>query len=168
MGFHMAVLNMNSPLELGFCVADLDASLAFWRDGIGLTFVSDISTDERAAVESGFAHCGYRVIRLQLPTGERIKLFAPATKMTSGHERRRPLEQVGLAFLTLIVKDLAGTLALLAPKGIVPRSPPYELRAGVFVALVDDPDGNVVELVQYADIKTYRRDTHLTSVTEAI
>ena len=83
------------------------------------TFVSDISTDERAAVESGFAHCGYRVIRLQLPTGERIKLFAPATKMTSGHERPRPLEQVGLAFLTLIVKDLAGTLALLAPKGIV-------------------------------------------------
>ena len=149
-------LAMQAPLEIGFCVTDLQKSLVFWRDALGMTFISEILTPERAAVESGFADSGYTVVRLQLPTGERIKLFSLSNVDGVTDACRKPLSRVGLAFVTLIVKSLPEAVTMLSHAGFPSRLPPYELRAGVFVALVDDPDGNIVELVQYSDVDAYR------------
>ena len=153
----MTQLQMQAPLEIGLCVADLDLSLGFWRDALGLDFISEIPTPAPAAVQSGIGDSAYRVVRLQLPTGERIKLFAPDRRMAPPPKGHLPLERPGLAFITLIVRDLPATIANLRAGGISPRKPPYELRDGVLIALVDDPDGNIVELVQYRDIGSYRQ-----------
>lgn len=152
-----AALAMAAPLEIGFCVRDLDMSLRFWRDALGLMVVADVRTTEEAAMASGFALSGYRVMRLELPTGERVKLFSPDRLHPRPKELTRPpLAQPGFAFVTLIVTDIVDTLARLGRHGVAPRVPVLELRPGIQVALVDDPDGNVVELVQYADIAAYR------------
>ena len=153
----MSTLPMVAPLEIGFRVRNLPHALAFWRDLLGLAFVSELETTPTAARDTGFALSGYRVVRLQLPTGERVKLFSPDLGTDAlVPAPRPPLDLPGFAFVTLILDDLGPTLERLTRAGHPPRVPPYELRPGVHVALVDDPDGNVVELVAYADVTAYR------------
>ena len=150
-----------APVEFGFCVADLARSVQFYEEVIGLETVSALETDARSAVESGFACDSYRVVRLQFPTGERLKLFAPHHPPHRAPDRVSPipLAQVGFAFLTLIVADLSAVLRRVEEAGYLARSPKnYELRAGVYVALVEDPDGNLLEFVQYSDLPGYRGD----------
>jgi lactoylglutathione lyase len=151
--------DMVAPLELGLCVDDLERSIAFYRDFLGFTFVSSIETSAEAAIASGFANDGYTVVRLQLPTGERLKLFKPGGILDPARARARPLSRVGFAYLTLIVADITVLMARLAAKGFPARSlTPYRLRDNVLVALIDDPDGNVVELVEYERLSDYRSD----------
>jgi 4-carboxymuconolactone decarboxylase len=152
-------LKIAAPLEIGLCVADLDRSLKFYRDLLGLSFESRIEMPEHDATASGFADSGYTVVRLQLPTGERIKLFSPSKPPRSTAVGHRPLSQIGFAYLTLIVADLSNLLKLLHEANVREREPGlYQLRGGVKVALVEDPDGNVIELIQYDDIRAYRPD----------
>jgi catechol 2,3-dioxygenase-like lactoylglutathione lyase family enzyme len=65
-----------APLEIGFCVVDLERSLAFWKDALGLREISRIHTPAQAALESGIAPAEYEVIRLERSSGERVKLLA--------------------------------------------------------------------------------------------
>ena len=150
-----------APVEFGFCVSDLEQSLQFYGKVIGLKVVSTIETDAIHAIRSGFAYGAYRVVRLQFPTGERLKLFAPHHTPVRAlrKEKAKPLAQTGFAFFTLIVKDLSAVLKNLEQTTYNARSPGiYELRAGVFVALLDDPDGNLIELVEYKNLAEYRND----------
>jgi catechol 2,3-dioxygenase-like lactoylglutathione lyase family enzyme len=150
---------MVAPLEVGLCVSDLDRARAFYEGLLGFSFVSSIPTPPEQAIGSGICHSGYTVVRLQLPTGERIKLFAPDSPPKRIDRGKQPLSQVGYAFITLIVADLNALLIKLATKGITPRSPgAYGLRPNVVIALIGDPDGNVVELVQFQNLRAYRAD----------
>jgi len=55
----------------------------------------------------------------------------------------------GYGHIALTVKDLAGTLAELAKKGIEPEKPPYSVRAGGgLICFVRDPDGYRIELIE--------------------
>ena len=147
-----------APLEIGIAVGDLDAALAFYRDTLGLAEISRIPTPPAKAIASGIARGGYTVVRLQMATGERIKLFALDDGQSPGAERATPLSGPGFAFLTLIVADIEAAVARLASAGARIRARTVELRPGVRTALVDDPDGLIVEIVQYDDLTDYRPD----------
>lgn len=148
-----------APLEIGFCVVDVERALEFWRDALGFREVSRIETATKSAIECGFALSEYVVVRLQLPTGERIKLFKPTLiEGARGDALAPPLATPGFAFATLIVEDLQDAVRQLTERGFPARRPPSELRPGVWVALVDDPDGNTVELVSYMQLSAYRPD----------
>lgn len=150
-----------APAELGYCVADMDRSLAFYRDLLGLEPVSDIQQPGSGATGTSIAASAYRVVRLQLATGERIKLFSPEERPAPQRtdQGAPPLSRVGYAFLTLIVADLEAAVSHLADNGVTVRPPGIrDLRNNVRIALADDPDGNVIELVQYYHLKAYRSD----------
>ncbi len=148
-----------APLELGFCVSDMTTSLAFYRDGLGFAVVSDIEQPADKARLSGLASGGYRVIRLQAPFGERVKLFLPRSAESAPPRARAPLDRDGCAFLTVIVADIGVTLAELGRHCRLAEAPvPVELRPATWVALVHDPDGVAIELVAYDDLAAYRSD----------
>ena len=148
-----------APLEIGLCVSDLAASLAFYRDGLGFSVVSDIEQPADKARASGLASGAYRVIRLQAPFGERVKLFLPRSAEPPPPPARAPLARHGFAFLTVIVADIQATLAELAAcHGLAEMPQPVELRPGTWVALIHDPDGVPVEIVAYDDLAAYRPD----------
>jgi catechol 2,3-dioxygenase-like lactoylglutathione lyase family enzyme len=148
-----------APLEIGLCVSDMAASLAFYRDALGFNLVSDIEQPADKARASGLASGAYRVIRLQAPFGERVKLFLPRAADAALPRARAPLDRHGFAFLTVIVADIRATLAALARHAGVKDGPePVELRPGTWVSLIDDPDGVPVELVSYDDLAAYRGD----------
>jgi catechol 2,3-dioxygenase-like lactoylglutathione lyase family enzyme len=148
-----------APLEIGLCVSDMAASLAFYRDGLGFFSVSDIEQEADKARASGLASGAYRVIRLQTPFGERIKLFLPRSAAPAPAPPPAPLDRRGFAFLTVIVADMRATLAELERTGRLTRPvEPVELRRGTWVALIHDPDGIPVEIVAYDNLSAYRSD----------
>src|ERR1700761_7740440 len=110
-----------SPLEIGFAVTDLDRSLAFYRDALGFAVISIIATPKDKALLSGIADTSYTVVRLQLPTGERVKLFRLDSPADAEPKARRPLDGAGFAFMTLILSDIAAAVAHLGTFGISPR-----------------------------------------------
>lgn len=156
-----AVLRMSLPMEVGLCCADLEAQLAFYTDVVGLTLVNRVSVPADKARATGLTHQeGYEVARLQTSYGERIKLLQPAVAPTPAARGAAILERQGSAYLTFIVHGLAGTVECLRARGVTFDSAPtpMQVRPGTWLAFFRDPEGNVLELVEYDDPAAYRPD----------
>lgn len=146
-------MGITAPLEVAIACAGMEAMQRFYEDGLGLAHVSTIDVPAEMAAKAGFSDGGYRVTRLETPNGERIKLFQPQNPPAPVSRPPLPLDRCGLAFLTLIVDELESVLErACACGGVRPAgSAPVELRPGVTVAFVADPEGNAVELVRLGD-----------------
>ncbi len=120
-------------LDLGVVVSDIKASLNFYQETLGLEFVG------LTPVMFGTMH------RLRFGTSD-FKLIEPKNvppKGAIGIEK-----QVGLRYVTFVVQNLSELCAKLKEKGIEFTLPEREIRPGTRIAMVKDPDGNIVEFVQ--------------------
>lgn len=156
----MSALSMTVPMEVGICCADLDAQLAFYTGIMGLALVNRVTVPADKARATGLTQHGYDVARLQTPYGERIKLLQPAVAPEPAVRGAAILDRQGAAYLTFIVRDLPGVVRALQAKGVVFDSAPapMEVRPGTWLAFFRDPEGNVLELVEYDDPAAYRPD----------
>ena len=156
----MSALSMTVPMEVGICCADLDAQLAFYTGVMGLALVNRETVPADKARATGLTQHGYDVARLQTPYGERIKLLQPAVAPEPAVRGAAILDRQGTAYLTFIVRDLPGVVRALQAKGVVFDSAPapMEVRPGTWLAFFRDPEGNVLELVEYDDPAAYRPD----------
>ncbi len=68
------VMEMTAPLEVGIAVRDLDGMIAFYRDVLGLAFVSVHDMGPAEGKATALSDAGYQIARLQAPGGERVKL----------------------------------------------------------------------------------------------
>ena len=155
-----APLRMTVPLEVGICCADLDALLAFYTGVIGLKLVNRVSVPADKAQATGLTRHGYDVARLQTPYGERIKLLQPSAAPETAARGEAILDRQGATYLTFIVRDLPGVVRDLEAKGVAfdSKPAPMEVRPGTWLAFFRDPEGNVLELVEYDDPAAYRPD----------
>ena len=132
----MAVNLTKDSFDLGIVVADIQASLAFYRDFLGLPF-------ERAMPMSKTTTLHF----LKAGTGS-IKLWEvsePPAPVAKGW----PLEGApGYRYITLSVSNLDDVVAGAANAGVTVHVPATELMPGVKIAILADPDGNAVELLQ--------------------
>jgi len=122
-------------IDLGIVISDPVKSLAFYRDLLGM------KDDGEMEVRGGRMYrvlCGTSLIKLVKMDRE------PEGKPVGGG----PGRGFGLRYLTIHVNDLRDLVAQLESKGIKPLVPPSETRAGVVMAMVNDPDGNIVEFLQ--------------------
>jgi catechol 2,3-dioxygenase-like lactoylglutathione lyase family enzyme len=120
-------------LDLGILVSDIKASLNFYQNILGLEFVGI------TPVWFGTMH------RLRFGTSD-FKLVDPKTvppKGAIGLEK-----QLGFRYVTFVIKNLTELCAELKGKGVEFTLPETEVRPGVRVAMVKDPDGNIVEFVE--------------------
>lgn len=156
----MSALQMTVPMEIGICCKDLDALLAFYTDVVGLTLVNRVSVPADKARATGLTAHGYDVARLQTSYGERIKLLQPGVAPEAAARGAAILDRQGATYLTFIVRDLAGVVRRLESRGVVFDSAPapMEVRPGTWLAFFRDPEGNVLELVEYDDPAAYRPD----------
>jgi len=134
----------------GLTVADLDRSLHFWRDAMGMEVVFQ---QEKAGgyLEAIVGEPGAHVRMAHLAfggEGPRIELFqylAPS----GGQHRLRPAD-VGFAHVCVACDDLDERLERLVAAGGTPFSEPVEVDTGVNKGgrsvYLRDPDGHVVEL----------------------
>jgi catechol 2,3-dioxygenase-like lactoylglutathione lyase family enzyme len=134
----------------GLTVADLDRSLHFWRDAMGMEVLFQ---QEKAGgyLEAIVGEPGAHVRMAHLAfggEGPRIELFqylAPS----GGQHRLRPAD-VGFAHVCVACDDLDERLERLIAAGGRPFSKPVEVDTGVNKGgrsvYLRDPDGHVVEL----------------------
>ena len=134
----------------GLTVADLDRSLHFWRDAMGMEVLFQ---QEKAGgyLEAIVGEPGAHVRMAHLAfggEGPRIELFqylAPS----GGQHQLRPAD-VGFAHVCVACDDLDERLERLIAAGGRPFSKPVEVDTGVNKGgrsvYLRDPDGHVVEL----------------------
>ncbi|MFJ3058760.1 VOC family protein [Herbaspirillum sp. NPDC087042] len=153
-------INMIVPLEVGIACRDLPALRRFYETTMGFSFVSEITVSAEKSAPSGLSADGYTVVRLQTPYGERVKLLAPHTPPPAQVAPAYILDRPNAAYLTFIVADIDAAIAKLLAAGIhfMTGERRVEARPGVYLAFCRDPEGNVLELVEYSDIGAYRPD----------
>jgi len=151
---------MTAPLEVGLAVRDLARMRAFYEGALGLSFVSQIHVPGPRAEAAAMCRDGYTVVRLQTGRGERIKLLRPDTLPPEKAETGLILERAGSGYLTFIVDDIRALIArLVAHGGEAMTGPdPVEVRPGTWLSFFADPEGHIVEAVQYDDLPAYRSD----------
>ncbi|MEW5855168.1 MAG: VOC family protein [Myxococcota bacterium] len=112
-------------------VADLDVALRFYVDRLGLPLKHR---------SGGFAQLDTGTTRLALYTRE-------AMADTLGRPLRAPDPAAPAFELGFKVPDVDAAFAELVGKGVTPVMPPTDRPWGQRTAYVQDPDGNLVELV---------------------
>jgi len=154
------MLKMIAPFEMGICVDDLENMIAFYGDVLGFKLISKIDVPADKSNEAGFTSGGYTIVRMQTNYGERIKLVRPMTSPNPRTSGKEVLSKKGNVFLTFIVEDLKLTVSRIkdADAPIRTQGSIMEVRDGVFLSIIDDPEGNHLEFVEYSDITNYRPD----------
>jgi catechol 2,3-dioxygenase-like lactoylglutathione lyase family enzyme len=134
--------------------ADVDRSLAFYRDLFGLRVLSDREVEADGFVErvTGVAGAHVRIVHLQ-GYGANFELLE--YKAPRGDGRARGLEHAGSAHLCFTADDLDGEYERLKGKKVTFRSPgPVTVAGGPNdggkALYLEDPDGNAVEVIELA------------------
>lgn len=152
-------LKMVVPLEPGIVCIDIDRMLKFYTGVLGLKLVADAKTTPELSKRFGATPYGYRIVRLQTPYGEKIKLVQPNQPPKQNPVPEWVFERHGLAYLTFIIADMKEVVRRLKEHGVkVLSDEPVEVRKGVFALYCLDPEGNFVEFVEYPDVPSYRPD----------
>jgi catechol 2,3-dioxygenase-like lactoylglutathione lyase family enzyme len=120
-------------LDLGIIVSDIQASLNFYQNLLGLKFV------ETVPLWFGTMH------RLRFGESD-FKLIDPKKVPPSGAVGLET--QLGFRYVTFVIENLSELCAELKNNGIEFTLPEKVLRPGVRIAMVKDPDGNIVEFVE--------------------
>jgi len=143
---------VNAIHHTGYTVSDLERSVAFYRDLLGLEVIAEQEKQGGyLAAIVGYPDAHVRMAHLRAPVGEHVvELFQYLTP-AGGAPEIEP-KNVGTAHLCLLTDDLHGDYERLAAAGVPFVSPPVEVDTGIntggYALYLRDPDGIVVELFQ--------------------
>lgn len=145
-----------STVDFGIVVSDLDKSLEFYKNALGMQEREMFAVTPEMGGDSGLSdYQAFKVYPLVLAndkTATNVKLMqfkeAPGKKVDNSFIH----SSLGVSYLTLYVKDMNAALERAKAYGVKPiaKGPislPEGFPKGVYLALVRDPDGNLVELV---------------------
>ena len=121
-------------LDLGIVVSDIKASLNFYQNILGLKFVGT------NPVWFGTMH------RMRFGSSD-FKLIEPKDVPPKGAVGLE--KQLGFRYVTFVITNLSEFCKELKNKGLEFTVPEKEVRPGVRIAMVKDPDGNIVEFVEH-------------------
>jgi catechol 2,3-dioxygenase-like lactoylglutathione lyase family enzyme len=134
-----------------FTVCDVEKSVAFYRDLLGMELVSLAERDPAFAEKvTGIPGAHLKIAYLRAPGGYYLELIQylspPGTKLdTRTHN-------VGSAHLAFRTEDLPRMYAALNARGVPFKSPPIEVPAGPnkgnLAVYCTDPDGITLEFIQ--------------------
>lgn len=120
-------------IDIGVIVSDIDRSLAFYRDLLGLEKTQELPTP------LGTIH--------RLAYGDTDLKLVVANK-TPGAGEIGLEKQLGFRYITFRISNLHDVCEKLRAEGLEFTIPENEILPGVHIAMVKDPDGNIVEFVE--------------------
>jgi catechol 2,3-dioxygenase-like lactoylglutathione lyase family enzyme len=130
----MGVNLTKDSIDLGIVVKDAAASLAFYRDVLGFEDLGE------SPMPGGTMHrlvCGTSQIKLVSPRREPAAMAPPGGIGGA----------TGYRYWTISVSNLADVVAACEAANVPIAVPITELRPGITIAIVEDPDGNWVEFL---------------------
>jgi lactoylglutathione lyase len=147
-------MKLTSVAHTGFTVSNLDRSLAFYRDllGMQLIHVRD-TTEEYVSKVTGFSDAHLKIALLKLSPDDPHTLELLQYISHPGEPTDRATNRPGNGHLALRVDDIQAWHQRLTTAGVEFRSPgPVPItdgiNAGAYALYMRDPDGFTLELVQ--------------------
>ena len=153
--------SQNSPfarqtVDLGIVVSDIDKSLKFYTKALGLNELSTFDVPEKLGSRAGLSdNLPFHIHVLALgkdDSATKVKLM-----QFKGHPGKKIDNKFihngyGVRYLTIFVTDLSRALTQAKKAGVKPiaQGPvpiPESIAPGMSLAVVRDPDGNMIELV---------------------
>ena len=135
----------------GFTVANLERSLAFWRDVLGFELSHRPHQTGKLAGEITGVPGAEISIAVLKGYGHKIELLEYSAPSDRKYVRLRPCD-VGFVHVALLVDNLDPLLATIAKSGWEAAGEPQTLtagpNAGKRVVYVRDPDGTTIEFLQ--------------------
>ena len=136
----------------GITVSNLERSLAFWRDVLGLELSHTAhQTGELAKEITGVTGAEIKLAVLKTPSGHKIELLEYLAPRDRKHSDVRPCD-VGHVHVALLVDDLDAVLNKMDASGWKTAGKPQTLKtgpnAGKRVVYARDPDGTTIEFMQ--------------------
>lgn len=120
-------------LDIGVIVSDIKASLAFYRDTLGLQYIGSNS------LWFGSLH------RLRFGKSD-FKLIDPIRPLSPGPSGLETT--LGFRYVTFMIDNLDEICAQLIGLNVKFEKEPFEVSPGRRITMVHDPDGNIVELIE--------------------
>ncbi len=134
----MGIKLAKDSIDLGIVVRDADKALAFYRDTLGLEHIADTPMPGGGTMHR--LMCGTSLIKVvAYDTTPDAKPAPGGIQGASGYR-----------YWTISLTNLEDVVADCAAKGYRVPVPVREIRPGVSIAMVEDPDGNWVELLRTA------------------
>ena len=125
-------------IDLGIVTTNGDAMLAFYRDVLGFEHEGDIALEKVGIKVMHRLWFGKSLIKIVVPVKD-PKAPPVAGGITGG---------TGYRYWTMTIKNLDEVLAAVEAAGHKVVWPRREVRPGVVVGMIEDPDGNWVEFIQ--------------------
>ena len=131
---------------------DLDRCVRFYKEVVGCeeawTFDWDTGSEEADAM-TGLTDSAARAVMLKL--GESfLEIFEFSSPSPRTRESERPVCDHGITHICLQVQDLPAEYERMKSSGMHFHSPPLTQDSG-YVIYGRDPDGNVVELIEFTN-----------------
>jgi lactoylglutathione lyase len=146
----------SKTIDLGVCVSDVDKAAKFYTEAVGFKEVKPFAVPGDFCADAGLTNGKPLNIRVFVlgdgDTATKIKLMSVPGVSTKKNDNEFVHSEQGFRYLTIFVNDMNAALERLkkagvAPLGKAPVALPKGLPEGVFLTVVRDPDGNLVELV---------------------
>lgn len=125
-----------NALQLGVVTHNGEAMLKFYQQILGLPLVGEIDIPNFAVLRK--LQCGSNV----------IKMLDLATPAENDNVRGGYTKATGYRYCTLNIENLDEVLAHCRAENVAVVVDITELRPGVRVAMIEDPDGNTIELFE--------------------
>lgn len=132
----MALAITKDSIDLGIVTTDSEKSLAFYRDTLGLA--EDGAMDMPGGGKMTRLACGTTTLKIVV-NGREPKATSPAGGIGGA---------TGFRYFTISVSNLKEATEACDKAGYKIAVPPSEIRAGITISIIEDPDGNWVELLQ--------------------
>ncbi len=129
-------------------VSDIERSLAFYRDGLGLRVIFDVKL-EGAGLEAvaGAKGARGRMVGLLVPGAGKVSIELLGFEQP--RSERPPLGRfTGYSNISLSVDDLDAAYDACTARGLRPLQKPTEV-GGVRMFFLADPDGTSIELIEF-------------------
>ncbi|MBL6620030.1 MAG: VOC family protein [Ilumatobacteraceae bacterium] len=127
-------------IDLGIVVRDAEAALGFYRDVLGLVDEGSMPMPVGAGGTMHRLRCGDSLIKL-VAFDENPDAKAPRGGIPGAS---------GYRYFTIHVVNIDEIAEACRSAGVRVVVEPVEIRPGVRIALINDPDGNTVEFVESA------------------
>ena len=146
----------NPTIDLGVVVSDAKKALDFYTNGVGFKKVSSFEVPAETATDAGLTNKKGLVIHVlklgEGPGATSLKIMeVPGVKSRKSNNKYIH-SQYGFSYLTIHIKSTEKAMERLKKAKIKPiaKGPvelPKSLAEGVYLTVLKDPDGNLVELV---------------------
>ena len=134
----MALAITKDSVDLGIVTTDAESALKFYRDTLGLP--EDGTMDMPGGGKMFRLACGTTTLKIVVNAKE------PAATAPKGGIGGA----TGYRYFTISVSNLAEATNECKEAGYKVVVPPTDIRPGVTISMIEDPDGNWVELLQMA------------------